>query len=370
VSAGHFVSLPSPRQFFLAIHCREPDVKQHRHSFAVRLFLVVAVTVGLLVPRPAAAKPRASAARAACMATYKNAQRRAHAGRLRDAKDLMMKCASASCGSFLLHACTSRYTQLDADIPSVVPLVSDGSGLPLADVQVVMDGQLLTDKLDGHALPVDPGRHEFSFIVRGETIDTQTLLIATGQRNRPLSTALPSTGEAARKKSPLATAALSPPAPDPTSKAVPPSDEEEEEPSAATREKSTAADEDEQPAPRRRAKRHVVESSGTSAFAYVFGVAGVAGLGGAALLTYWGRKDNQMLAGCSPNCLPASVQHVHRLYQGADVSLGVGVASLLISTWIFIASGSSSEKPGREEAMRFNVHAGPTGTFATMAGTF
>ncbi|HXI56984.1 MAG TPA: hypothetical protein VNO55_13045 [Polyangia bacterium] len=304
------------------------------------------------------------------MATYKNAQRRAHAGRLREAKDLMMKCASASCGSFLLHACTSRYTQLDADIPSVVPLVADGSGQPLADVQVVMDGQLLTDKLDGHALPVDPGRHEFSFIVRGENIDTQTLLIATGQRNRPLSTALPATGEASHRKSTVA-AAAPPPAPEPSPKAAPPlPDEEDEEPSADAPEKSAAADEDEHPAPRRRAKKHVAESSGTSAFAYVFGVTGLAGLGGAALLTYWGRKDNQMLAGCSPNCLPASVQHVHRLYQGADVSLGVGVASLLISTWIFIASGSSSEKPGREEAMRFNVHAGPTGTFATMAGTF
>lgn len=304
------------------------------------------------------------------MATYKNAQRRAHAGRLREAKDLMMKCASASCGSFLLHACTSRYTQLDADIPSVVPLVTDGSGQPLADVQVVMDGQLLTDKLDGHALPVDPGRHEFSFIVRGENIDTQTLLIATGQRNRPLSTALPATGEASHRKSTVA-AAAPPPAPEPSPKAAPPlPDEEDEEPSADAPEKSAAADEDEHPAPRRRAKKHVAESSGTSAFAYVFGVTGLAGLGGAALLTYWGRKDNQMLAGCSPNCLPASVQHVHRLYQGADVSLGVGVASLLISTWIFIASGSSSEKPGREEAMRFNVHAGPTGTFATMAGTF
>ncbi|MEA2697234.1 MAG: hypothetical protein QOI66_1505 [Myxococcales bacterium] len=280
-----------------------------------------------------------------------------------------MKCAVASCGSFLLHACTSRYTQLDADIPSVVPLVTDGAGDPLRDVQVVMDGQLLTDKLDGHALPVDPGRHEFSFIVGGQTVDTQTILIATGQRNRPLSAALPATGESAHKKSAMAAAA--PPAPESATKAAPPSDDDDEEkPSRATQEKPTAADEDEQPAPRRRAKKHVAQSSGTSAFAYVFGVTGLAGLGGAALLTYWGRKDNQKLAGCSPNCLPASVQHVHRLYQGADLSLGVGVASLLISTWIFIASGSSSEKSGGEEAMRFNVHGGPAGTFATMTGTF
>jgi hypothetical protein len=369
VSGRHFASLPSPWPFSSAIDRREPDVKRPRHSFAVRLSSIVVVTVALLISWPAAGKPRASAARGACMATYKNAQRRAHAGRLREAKDLMMKCASVNCGSFLLHACTSRYTQLDADIPSVVPLLTDGSGEPLTDVQVVMDGQSLTERLDGHALPVDPGRHEFSFIVGGQTVDTQTILIATGQRNRPLSAALPATGESARKKSAVAAAASSP-APEPTSKTATPDDEEEKS-SAAAQEKTAAADEDEQPAPRRRAKRkHVAESSGTSAFAYVFGVTGLAGLGGAALLTYWGRKDNQMLAGCSPNCLPASVQHVHRLYQGADVSLGVGVASLLISTWIFIASGSSSEKSGSEEAMRFNVHGGPTGTFATMAGTF
>src|SRR5256885_1377897 len=63
--------------------------------------------------------------------------------------------------------CIRRFAQLGNDIPSVIPVVTDAAGSPRVDVQVTMDGELLTSRLDGRSLPVDPGVHEFTFSADG-----------------------------------------------------------------------------------------------------------------------------------------------------------------------------------------------------------
>jgi hypothetical protein len=76
---------------------------------------------------------------------------------------MLLTCAKATCGGLLKQQCTNLYMQLESDIPSVVPLVTDDAGAPRVDVQVTMDGEVLTSRLDGRSLRVDPGLHEFSF---------------------------------------------------------------------------------------------------------------------------------------------------------------------------------------------------------------
>src|SRR5262249_41347971 len=109
----------------------------------------------------------------------------------REAKELLLACAKPACGTFLSQKCAAKYMQLDADIPSIVPLVTDDTGMPRVDVQVAMDGELLVSKLDGVALPVDPGMHEFSFSSNNNVFATQKILVIQGQRNRPVAVALP-----------------------------------------------------------------------------------------------------------------------------------------------------------------------------------
>ena len=99
------------------------------------------------------------------------------------------------------------YAQLESDIPSVVPLVSDENGEPRVDVQVTIDNELLTSRLDGRALPIDPGMHEFSFTADGAVLATQRLMIVQGQRNRPIAITLQKRRRAALGPSP-ATSAL------------------------------------------------------------------------------------------------------------------------------------------------------------------
>src|SRR5260221_14051591 len=65
-----------------------------------------------------------------CAYAYTQAHEKAQIAHLREARELLAKCAKVICGSFLQKECGTLYTQLEADIPSIVPLVSDASGQP------------------------------------------------------------------------------------------------------------------------------------------------------------------------------------------------------------------------------------------------
>jgi len=96
----------------------------------------------------------------------------------------------------------------------------------------------------------------------------------------------------------------------------------------------------------------------------------LAGLGAYGAFTYWGRKDNQLLGNCSPNCSPDSVDHIRKLYLGADIAGGIGAAALATSLIWFIASPSSKEKAPSQASYRFDVQPSPSGGYASVSGSF
>src|ERR1019366_6867964 len=128
-----------------------------------------------------------------CATAYERATDRQAAGALREARDLLLGCARPVCEVGLREQCTNLYSQLDSDIPSVVPVVTDGAGATLVDVQVTMDGEVLASRIGGQALPVDPGLHEFSFSANGAVFATQKLMILQGQRDRRILVSSPAT---------------------------------------------------------------------------------------------------------------------------------------------------------------------------------
>ena len=115
---------------------------------------------------------------------------------------------------------------------------------------------------------------------------------------------------------------------------------------------------------------------GPSAFAYLFGGVGLAGLGAGGLLTYWGKTDNAALAQCTPNCQPASVEHIRRLYFAADLSFGGGAALVGLSTLLFATSHGSEPAPKAtakdrpRRSLVFDVRPARSGAFATVHGVF
>jgi hypothetical protein len=325
-------------------------------------------------------KAKVSAERRACGLAYRAAIQLEQSAHLRQAKDQLLACSKASCGAVIKQRCTSHYAQLEADIPSVVPLVSDENGEPRTDVQVSIDNEVLTSKIDGRSLPVDPGVHEFSFTADGSVLATQKIMIVQGQRNRPISVSLqkdkhgkrvilaPTPGAPALD----AKASLDKPGVDKDRQALekndretpPPDKAEKAAPESAASEKAASEASPDAPA------LEVKSKGGPGAMPYLLGTIGLAGLGGAGLLTYWGRKDNESLAQCSPDCSQASVDHIRKLYLASDISLGVGAAALVTSVIWFIAAPSSKEKPPSQASYQFDVRPAPAGGFATVSGRF
>jgi hypothetical protein len=273
-----------------------------------------------------------------CSEAYRVGQEQIDANHLIDASHSLAVCARPACGAFLARHCKLRRAQVELDIPTVVPLATDGAGQSLVDVTVTVDGLPLMTRLDGRAASVDPGMHEFAFIKANGPSTKQQLVIVQGQRNRQISVAL---GEKPKDiPDVFETAAPLPGVPTPA-------------PSPAL------FSEDPRPAA-------APPSRGFGFGPYLLTGLGVAGLGGYALLTHWGRQDNDALDNCRPSCRPETMHHIRMLYLGADISAGVGAAALVGATTWFILRARSSNRE------RVAVHVVPTttGGLAVVSGAF
>jgi hypothetical protein len=216
----------------------------------------------------------------------------------------------------------------------------------------------LTSRIDGRSLPVDPGLHEFSFTSEGRVLATQKVMILQGQRNRPISVAIKPSAVNAKSspdKPPVDKVAISKREPDaPASETAAPvkPDKPPVEPRVPETPPSEAA-----------------KNGGHGAMPWILGGVGIAGLGAAGLLTYWGRRDNDRLSECRPHCSNESLDHIRHLYIASDVSLGVGAAALAAGVvWYFV--GAPSKEEPRVPAYRFDVQPIASGTFATLSGSF
>jgi hypothetical protein len=296
-----------------------------------------------------------------CAVTYRTAVEIELAGHLREAKETYWACAKPACGVLIRNQCSARFTQLESDIPSVVPLVTDEAGRDRIDVQVTMDKEILTNRVDGRALPVDPGPHEFSVIAEGAILARRKVMILQGQRNRPITLAINQSERG--KKAPLVTTGAGVEAKPPIETPVP---------SLSTGEKAVVDKTELERNPTEKVAPEPAEklSHGPGVAPYILGGVGLLGVGTWGALTYWGRKDNEQLSACTPSCSQASVDHVRNLYLAADVSLLAGAAALGTSIVLFIANPSSKEKPPSQAGYRFDVQPSPSGGLATVSGVF
>jgi hypothetical protein len=343
--------------------------------------------LALLLPEAAMAKrdKRGSApeAVAACVDNYKSGLDKEQSGHLRQARELFIKCSKASCGSPLRDECTTRFTQLSADIPSIVPIVTDEAGGPQTEVEVRVDGERLTSSLDGHSFALDPGVREFSFSKDGRVFATQKVMIVQGQRNRLISASMSEGGGAvaAGATSKRAVKAAAPvvkkaPAPVAVAQADDAGESSAPDPTAEASTKKVTPHLG-APTPHQTAEPEVDlttedhSSSKVPTASYVLAGAGLASVGAGALLIYWGRKDNSKLSECSvadvSNCQQGTVDHIHNLYLAGNVALGVGVASLAAAYWVYSRSG---KEESTKEAYHFDLQPNKGGAVAGVSGSF
>ncbi len=132
-----------------------------------------------------------------CVAASEKAQQLRNAGRLTEAREQLVQCGRNECPKLVQQDCSEWMREVLAILPTVVPGAKDKDGRDIVDVNVSIDGKLVTETLDGKAIPVDPGVHTFRFERKGRpTTDTKApsveeqVVIRQGEKNRILTVTL------------------------------------------------------------------------------------------------------------------------------------------------------------------------------------
>jgi hypothetical protein len=125
-----------------------------------------------------------------CVAANESAQDYERARKLLAARASLAVCTATSCPSAVREDCGQRLREVDRALPTVVFAAKDSVGHDLSDVRVTMDGTPLLQKLDGSAIPVDPGIHRFVFEASGFRVASTkvTAVIREGVKERPVQT--------------------------------------------------------------------------------------------------------------------------------------------------------------------------------------
>jgi hypothetical protein len=104
--------------------------------------------------------------------------------KLRAAREQLLICGQASCPQEVRAECIHQVDEINAHLPTVVFSAKLVSGQDLAAVRVTMDGEVLTDHLDGAPLVVDPGSHTLTFETADEPVIHRTFVFREGEKGR------------------------------------------------------------------------------------------------------------------------------------------------------------------------------------------
>jgi hypothetical protein len=99
-----------------------------------------------------------------------------------------------------VNDCTQWLAEVGSNLPSVVPLATDESGMNLPGVTLTIDGDGVARPVTGLAVDLDPGPHRFTFAKAGFDKTEIEALVAVGEQNKRVAVKL-------RKSAPTAVAA-------------------------------------------------------------------------------------------------------------------------------------------------------------------
>lgn len=239
---------------------------------------------------------RAEDVKKQCAAAYEQAQVLRKERKLQKAEEQLEICSQKACPLFVRKGCAQWSKEVLASIPTVVFEVRDASGKPLENARVLVDGKVLKDPIDAAEVAMDPGDHVLRYEVPGADPIEQGVSIREGEKARKLSILFDTT------------APVAPPPPPPGAGSS--------------------------------------EGGGPPVLGFVLGGVGVLGVGAFVTLGVLGKSQRDDLRDtCAPSCSEDDVSSVRTKLILADVSLGVGVVSLGVATYLFIASSASKPQP-------------------------
>ena len=125
----------------------------------VALAMLVATPAFAAPPKPASAN--APLSKAACLAAHEEAltlrtDKKPHA-----AHDKLVICARTECLTIVRKECTDLLESVQG--PTVVMEATDDKGNSDMAVKVTLDGTVVSEKMTGSAINVEPGEHTFVF---------------------------------------------------------------------------------------------------------------------------------------------------------------------------------------------------------------
>lgn len=266
-----------------------------------RPFLIL-VGLGVLAASPRAARADQTDA---CIDASVRGQELRDQGKLVAARAALLACGTPTCPRLLRRECSGWLADVEARTPSMVIGATDEAGHDTAEVKVTVDGAPFLARLEGQAVPIDPGAHVLRFERAGRPFVEQKVILREGERRRAISvsfapaasTSTSIAGPLGRKDDPLA------------------------------------------PAPASVARPIAVAALGGLAVASGVTLA-VLGLGA--------KSDaDHLRSTCAPTCAASDVDAVRRKEIGANVALGIGVlaagaAAVLIFTWPSAAAPNAS----------------------------
>lgn len=224
------------------------------------------------------------------MSSYERGQEARREGSLREAAKAFATCGDDACPDVTKTDCVTWLGEVTDATPSISLAVLDVDGRDLTEGRVQIDGELVTETLDGKAVAVDPGKHIIQVTTPSGAIASETVLVREGEKLRRVELRLKGSSEGA--------------------------------PSSA---------------------------SGPSIATWIVGAAGGALLIGFGVVGGLGlaeRSDAETT--CAPRCSDSIVASIEDKFLIADVLLGVGLATIGaglvigIVTWESGASGASA----------------------------
>jgi hypothetical protein len=144
----------------------------------------------------ASAVPKKAQQQRQCIAAAESGQQLRSSGKLLEARKAFGPCTASACASAIRRDCGRWIDEIDSATPSVTVKLEDPAGADVAEGRVLIDGEALLRAADGHATPIDPGVHHFTWEREDGNVD-QELVIREGERNRVIVLRAPSSSQGA-----------------------------------------------------------------------------------------------------------------------------------------------------------------------------
>jgi hypothetical protein len=290
-----------------------------------RLSLLLLLVAALARATPAPAQPAAPSplpvppsekeTRESCLVNHEQAQLRRIDKQLVGARAAARACAVTACPAVIRSDCSEWVGELSKLIPTVLLVAESGSG-ELEDVRVTLDGVLLTEKLDGTAIEIEPGPHLLRFEHGTEPPIDRRIDVPEGEK-----------GFMVRVRFAGAPPPAVPVAPPPAPLVAP----------------APAAPRDafERPIP---------------ILTYVFGGVAIAAAGTSAVLAASAFSEkSQANEECAPTCDPERVDRIHGKFVMADVAGGAAIVSAGLAVLFYVTRPTV---PSAGEQARFAPYLG------------